>query len=60
MTLRCSNCGSGALSITDQTYTEETAFEAYKCDNCGARGSLRFNDSMPGGEDLSGCLEASL
>lgn len=60
MTLQCSSCGSRALSITDQSYSEKIAFEAYRCDNCGATGSLRMRDGSPAGEDLSGCLEATL
>lgn len=40
MTLVCSKCGSRALEITAQSYHVDSAFEAYRCENCGATGSL--------------------
>jgi len=57
MTLYCGNCGSAALEITSQNYSEKCAFEAYECENCGGTGSLTFNEQSPGGASLTGCLE---
>ena len=57
MTLYCGNCGSAALEITSQTYSEQRAYEAYKCENCGGTGSLLVNEQSPGGPTLSGCLK---
>jgi DNA-directed RNA polymerase subunit RPC12/RpoP len=56
MTLRCSNCGSYALAITSQSYSDTSAFEAYECEHCGATGSLRHEDRPPRTE-LSGDIE---
>lgn len=55
MTLVC-QCGSPALRITSQSYTEDSAFEAYKCESCGATGSLSYDELT--GERLTGCLES--
>lgn len=56
MTLRCSECGCYDLTITDQSYGEASAFEAYECDNCGATGSLTHDDRPPR-TTLSGSIE---
>jgi len=56
MTLRCSSCGSYALEITAQSYSEKRAFESYKCESCGATGSLTHEDSPPR-TMLSGSIE---
>ncbi|WP_435346048.1 hypothetical protein [Haloarchaeobius sp. HRN-SO-5] len=56
MTLRCAQCGSYALSITSQSYTDTRAFESYECDDCGATGSLTHHDN-PARTSLSGSLE---
>jgi len=47
MTLQCSNCGSYALEITAQSYSDKRAFESYKCESCGATGNLTHEDSPP-------------
>jgi hypothetical protein len=52
MTLVC-ECGSHALEITSQSYGEKTAFEAYKCEDCGRTGSYTFGN---GQDRMSGCL----
>jgi len=54
MTLVC-KCGSYALEFTAQSYSDRSAFEAYKCEACGATGSLAYDEYD--GERLSGCLE---
>ncbi|HET7322746.1 MAG TPA: hypothetical protein VFJ06_00255 [Halococcus sp.] len=58
MTLICQACGSHALKITEQSYGEVTAFEAYECENCGDTGTLHHNDV--GGTTLRGCLSQDL
>lgn len=54
MTLLCSNCGSYALEIEAQSYSDERAFEQFRCEDCGATGSLT-HDSL--GTTLSGNIE---
>lgn len=58
MTLVC-QCGSSALEITDQSYSETSALEVYECQSCGATGTLTMDDSgHQMTERLSGCLES--
>ena len=53
MTLLC-RCGALELTITNQSYGEESAIEAYECDHCGRRGTLTHDRSST---RFSGCLE---
>lgn len=57
MTLRCSECGSYALEITSQSYTDAGAFEAYECEHCGAMGTLTHDDHPPR-TSLDGSIES--
>ena len=58
MTLRCTNCGSYALEITSQSYSDNgDAFEGYECENCTATGSLRHDASL-NRTTLSGAIES--
>lgn len=57
MTLLCSNCGSYALAITEQSYSDTSAFEAFKCEDCGATGNLTHEDN-PAQTTLSGDIES--
>lgn len=57
MTLHCSNCGSYTLEITEQSYSETSAFEAYECEDCGATGSLTHEDN-PSRTTLNGDIES--
>jgi hypothetical protein len=56
VTLRCSNCRSYALEITEQSYSDTSAFEAYECKDCGATGNLTHEDNPPR-TTLSGDIE---
>lgn len=49
--IRC-ECG-GSVEIQSQSYGEDSAFESYKCVDCGRTGTMRFSN---GTETLSGCL----
>jgi len=51
MTLVC-ECG-GVLEIENQSYGEDSAFESFKCANCGRTGSMRHDTT---GTNLSGCV----
>ena len=53
MTLRC-RCGALELTITNRSYGEKSAVEAYECQHCGRMGTLTHDRS---GTRLSGCLE---
>lgn len=55
MTLRC-ECGSPALEFTAQSYSEDgSAFEAYRCADCGRTGSLDYDATLDH-QELRGCL----
>ena len=51
--LRC-QCGALDLTITSQSYSEDSAFEAYECQICGRTGTLVHDETT--GTALSGCL----
>ena len=56
MTLQWSNCGSYALKLTSQSYSDTGgAFESYRCESCSERGSLAHN-AITNRTTLSGCL----
>ena len=46
-------CGALELTITEQSYGEQSAFEGYECEVCGRTGSLTHDAT---GTTLSGCL----
>lgn len=56
MTLRCKECGGYDIEITAQSYNEESAFEAFKCQSCGGKGTLTHHGTS-GRTELTGCLE---
>jgi hypothetical protein len=43
MTLLC-DCGSHAVTIINQSYSEGSAFEEYECETCGRNGSFQHDD----------------
>jgi hypothetical protein len=53
MTLIC-DCGSHAITITNQSYGDGGAFEVYECETCGRTGTLHHDDVT--GTTLDGCL----
>lgn len=59
MTLQCSECGSYALEITSQSYSDTSAFESYECEDCGATGSLVHEDKPPR-TDLNGSIQRDI
>jgi|APHM01.1.fsa_nt_gi hypothetical protein len=49
------NCGSTALRIQEQDYTDFEAWEKYQCQQCGAQGTLTmYNDDTT--DWYTGCL----
>jgi len=58
MTLRC-ECGSHALSITEQFYPDDPAARAtehYQCDECGSRGTYEFGGHRS--DRTTGCVQS--
>jgi hypothetical protein len=54
MTLTCC-CGSKALTIDEQDYSEHRAYEVYVCQHCDRQGSLTmYDDKRPNFK--TGCL----
>lgn len=53
-TLRC-QCGSGALVIERQSYSDDSAFEQYRCETCKQTGTLTM--VAHGSSQKTGCLE---
>lgn len=45
MTLVCDDCGSYDLRIEHQSYDDESAYEAYECQSCGAEGPLSHDST---------------
>lgn len=58
VTLRC-ECGSLALSITEQFYPDDPAARAtehYQCDDCGRNGTYSFGGDLP--DQTTGCVQS--
>jgi len=51
MTLVC-ECG-GVLTIVNQSYSEDRAYEQFECENCGRTGSMTHNGKTT---TLTGCV----
>ena len=54
VTLQC-QCGALEITITSQSYSDDSAFEAYECQICGRTGTLVHDETT--GTTLSGCLQ---